>query len=120
MSTVEIIEDDSAMRTLLSEWLAGAGYRVHARAAIGPAATAGVDLVVVNLLNLPAQGAETIRRVKTLYPGAALIGVSTQLSRTPAAGSRQARALGVSRLVSKPCTRGELLEAVAGALGLER
>jgi len=117
MLTVEVIEEDVAMRTLLSEWLASDGHLVRARAQVGASARSGVDLVVVDLHNWPRQGAETVHRVKSLHPGAALIGISTQLSRTVAGESRQARAIGVHRLVSKPCSRRELLDAVAGAVG---
>ncbi len=115
MLTVEVIEQDAAMRALLSEWLAGDGYRVHACAAIGAVATADVDAVVVDLPNLPQQGAETIRRLKTVHAQAPLIGLSTQVDAD--AGSRLARSLGLARLVAKPCSRSVLLSAVADALG---
>ena len=117
MLTVEVIEDDLAMRALLVEWFAGEGYRVRACGGSGAAVKAGVDAVVVDLPNLPTQGAGTIRHVKSLYPGAALIGLSTQAGEASGRDSRQARALGLARLVSKPCSRCELLTAVAGAIG---
>ncbi len=117
MLTVEVIEDDIAMRTLLSEWLSDEGHRVRARAGVGTSARGDVDLVVVDLPDLPTRGAGTVRRVKLLHPGAAVIGLSTQLRHALAGDSRPARALGVDRLVAKPSTRGELLAAVADAAG---
>lgn len=117
MLTVEVLEDDLPMRALLAEWLAGEGYRVRACAGFGDRVRTDVDAVVVDLTDLPARGAETIRRVKSLYAGAALIGISTQWCEAAGGDSRQARDLGVHRLVSKPCSRRELTSAVAGALG---
>lgn len=116
MLTVEVIEEDFAMRALLVEWLAGEGYRVRAHAGIG-AALEGVDAVVVNLPCLPTRGAETIRQVRSLYAGAALIGLSTRASAAAAGAGREARGLGLAWLVAKPCSRLELLAAVAGAIG---
>lgn len=118
MLTIVVIEQDVAMRSLFCEWLEAEGYRVQGRSARALAMEPGVDLVIVDLLNLPTQGAETVRQVRTIYPGAALIGISTQMSRTLGAGAAQARALGVSALVAKPCARGELLAAVVGAIGV--
>ena len=117
MLTVEVIEDDLAMRALLVEWLVGAGYRVRACGGGAAAVKAGVDAVVVDLPNLPTQGARIIRHVKSLYSGAALIGLSTQAAEASGRDSRMARALGLARLVSKPCSRRDLLAAVAAAIG---
>ncbi len=116
MLTVEVIEDDLAMRALLCEWLAGEGYRVQAHASIGAAVKTGVDAVVVDLSNLQVQGVEIVRHVKRVYAGSALIGISTQVGESRASHSRQARALGLARLVPKPCSRLELLTAVATAI----
>jgi CheY-like chemotaxis protein len=117
MLTVDVIEEDLAMRALLCEWLDGEGYRVTARAGIGTVARTEVHAVVVDLLDLQGQGAEIIRRAKSLYTDSALIGLSTQVGESDAGRSRQARALGLARLVSKPCSRRELVTAVAGAIG---
>lgn len=116
MLNVEVIEDDPAIRALLVEWLAGDGYRV--RACVGfRSAAGGIDAVVVDLPKLPMQGAETIRHVKSLYAGAAVIGLSSQAGAASSGNSRQARALGLGRLVAKPCSRRELPAAMAGAIG---
>lgn len=117
MPTIVVIEEDMAMRALICEWLAGEGYRVRGLPAARAPREAGVDLVIVNVLNLRAQGADTVRQVQAMYPGAALIGISTQLGRSLSSDSDPARALGVSRLVAKPCTRDELLGAVTAAIG---
>jgi CheY-like chemotaxis protein len=117
MLTVEVIEDDIAMRALISEWLLAGGYRVRAKSRLGHQPETGVDLVVVDVGNLHLDGIEYVRRVRQLYAKAALIGVSTQVSRTLAADSEQALQLGLAGLISKPCRSDELLGAVADAIG---
>ncbi len=117
MLTIEVIEDDIAMRTLISEWLPAAGYCVRAKSRIGVERRTDVDLVVMNLWNLHLDGIEYVRRVRQLYSNAALIGVSTQVSLTLAADSDLAGHLGLVGLVSKPCRSSELLSAVVDAIG---
>jgi DNA-binding response OmpR family regulator len=118
MQTIEVIENDPEMRALISEWLRTEGYGVHEISRIDDARARDVDLVVVNLENLHLDGADYVQRVKKIYATAALIGMSTQVSRTLAAGSERARRLGLARLISKPCRSSELLSAVADTIGL--
>lgn len=117
MLTIVVIEEDIAMRTLFCEWLEAAGYRVRGRSEREAAAQPGTALVVVDLPNLPSQGAQLVGQVRDSYPAALLIGSSTQLSRTLAADAPQARALGLHGLVAKPCGRDELIGLVVSAIG---
>lgn len=107
------------MRTLICEWLLGEGYAVQglsARDVPKPAGT-GTDVVIVDVPDFRSRGADTVRAVRSRYPCAVLIGLSTQLGHSLHGGSNTARSLGLRRLVAKPCARGELLEAVAEAIG---
>jgi DNA-binding NarL/FixJ family response regulator len=90
------------------------------RGRVDPRATriSDVDLVIVDLIDLLNRGAETVRQVRDRFPGAAVIGTSTQLNGPLASDSALARTLGVSRLVPKPCAKRELLEAVIAAVGV--
>jgi CheY-like chemotaxis protein len=121
MPTVVVIEEDSAMRTLICEWLLGEGYAVRALPAQGIASSphggSEADLVIVDVPDLRDGGADTVRAVRAGYPRAALIGLSTRLGRSLHSDSNPARALGLRRLVAKPCARGELLQAVADTIG---
>jgi CheY-like chemotaxis protein len=117
MLTVAVIEEDSAMRTLICEWLLGEGYAVQAPTARGASQVADVDLVIVDVPDFRAGGADTVRAARAGYPRAALIGLSTRLGRSLQSDSNPARALGLRRLLAKPCARGELLEAVSDAIG---
>jgi CheY-like chemotaxis protein len=111
--TVEVIEDDVAMRALLSEWLAGGGYRVLPRSSRCVRTAADADLVVVDVPYPPSAGAEVVTRLRAAHPGADIVGLSTWSQSDPNGASRQARLLGVQCLVGKPFSRGELLDAVA-------
>ena len=117
MLTIEVIEDDPAMRTLISEWLQAEGYRVRARSRLGEEGRTDVDLVVADLGDPHLDGDGYVRRVRQLYADAALIGISTRVSRTLAADSERALRLGLVRLISKPCRSSELLSAVAETIG---
>ena len=120
MRTVEVIEDDPAMRALLLEWLADEGYRVRVHGPTGVAATCAADAVVVDLSNEQLQGAEAIRHASSRFAPAAVIGLSTRLIHAPASASLQAHTLGLDELLPKPCSRQALVAAVARAIGAAR
>ena len=117
MQTIELIENDTAMRALICEWLQSEGYRVRARPRIGNDRSADVDLVVANLEDLHQGAADYVRHVRARYANAPLIGMSTQVTRTLPAASAQARHLGLTRLIPKPCHSSELLSAVVDTIG---
>lgn len=107
------------MRLLISEWLAGEGHEVRSL----PRQVAGsddtVDLVILDLPHPRSRSGETARAVQAVhaaYPRSSVIGISTQLGRSLGSDSDAARALGVDRLLAKPCSREELLGAVAAAV----
>jgi len=119
MSKIMVIEEDSAMRMLISEWLAGEGHQVRSLPRYEPAPRAAADLVILDLPHLRSRDPESTRAVQAVhaaYPRASVIGISTRLGRSLGSESDAARALGVDRLLAKPCTREELLGAVAAAL----
>jgi len=119
MSKIMVIEEDGAMRILISEWLAGEGHEVRALPRYASASDSTVDLVILDLPSPRSRGEETVRAVRAVrhaYPRAAVIGISTQVGRSLGVDSGTARALGVQRLLAKPGTREELLGAVAEAL----
>ena len=126
MSKIIVIEEDGAMRVLISEWLRSEGHDVRSPSphGVSPDAVdreddALVDLVVLDLPHPRSTAGETARAVQAVrsaYPRSPIIGISTQAPRSLTSDSDVARALGVSRLLAKPCTREELLGAVAATL----
>lgn len=117
MLTILIIDEDGAMRELLCEWLVDEGYRAVGRAAGDGLREVGISLVIVDVPNLRTHGADTVRKAKAMYPLAQVMGMSTQLGQSLLPHSSAARSLGVQRLLAKPCSREELLGAVAAAIG---
>lgn len=105
------------MRALIGEWLDGEGHEVMGMPSLGALSQIipGRDIVILDLLNLRSQGAAVVQQARACFPGAALLGMSTQLGRTLDLCSALARELGLSGLVAKPCSRDELLKAFAEA-----
>jgi DNA-binding response OmpR family regulator len=117
MSAVAIYEEDDLMRALLKEWLSEAGYRVRGAAPGGVPRGGGEDLVIASVCMPKRAGAQVLREVQAAHPGTPLIAISGQFrSGLPAAGTT-AQMLGVQRILAKPLTRGELLQAVRAIIG---
>jgi CheY-like chemotaxis protein len=119
MPTIVIIEEDTAMRALICEWLRGEGYDVLPRPAVDAGAEAALDahLVIADLPNLRSSGAQAVREVRRRYPYSQVVGLSTQLDKSLPGDSHLARRFGVRHLVTKPCSRDELIDVVSHALG---
>jgi DNA-binding response OmpR family regulator len=120
MPTILIIEDEPSLRSLFKEWLSASDYRVWFRSEVPANREADVNLVIVDLRNLPTQAGAKVSNLKNAFPVAQVIGVSTQLTRAMSGGSSLARTLGVNCLLPKPCTHDELLAAAREALVRER
>lgn len=106
------------MRDLLKEWLSQAGYRVRAQALCGMQRGGTEDLVIASVSMPKCAGAQLLREVQAAHPGTPLIAISGQFrSGLPAVGST-AHLLGVQRVLAKPLTRGDLLEAVRAVLNV--
>ena len=117
MLTILIIDEEPALRELLSEWLIAKGYQASGRSAVGSRNEDTPTLVILDVPNLRIEGIRVVREVKRIYPLAKLIGMSALLGRSLLHQSPAGLALGVRRLIAKPCARDELLDAVADAIG---
>jgi CheY-like chemotaxis protein len=117
---IAVMEADLAMRSLLREWLTTAGYGVRDGLPRHGGSTTRVDLVIVDLYMPRQGGARIIRGVQRLHPGTPVIAISGQFRPGLAANSPVARALGATRVVAKPFSRADLLEAVGAVVGLPR
>ena len=102
------------MRGLLTEWLTAAGYAVHGREA--PAGR-GADLVIVDLYMPRQAGVDVVRAVQQAHPGAPVIAISAQFRPGLAGSCWAARTLGARKLIAKPFTREDVLEAVRAVIG---
>jgi len=116
MSSIAIYEENDLMRGLLKEWLSDAGYRVRAQAPCQMQRGGTEDLVIASVHMPKWAGAQLLREVQAAHPGTPLIAISGQFrSGLPAVGTT-AQLLGVQRVLAKPLTRRDLLEAVRAIL----
>lgn len=117
MPNIVLIDGDDLMRALLKEWLSDAGYTVYDGAPSAPPHADKADLVIVDLYMPRQTGAGCVRRIRHIYPDTPVIAMSAQFRPGLDTSARAAQALGAERLVPKPCTRGDLIDAVRAALG---
>jgi DNA-binding response OmpR family regulator len=117
MARISIYEENDLMRALLKEWLSEAGYRVCASAASGGQRGGTVDLVIVSVCMPKQAGVKLVHEIQTTHPGKPLIAISGQFRAGLSAVGAAAQALGVQRVIAKPLSRAELLEAVRAMVG---
>jgi CheY-like chemotaxis protein len=119
---VLVVDDDAAVRELITVNLELAGFEV-ASAEDGVAALAAVDAFGPDLLTLDVMmprlgGFETLERLRA-DPRTAPIPVVMVTSRTQAADRARAEELGVAAYVTKPFEPAELVEVVTRLTGRE-
>jgi CheY-like chemotaxis protein len=118
MPRIAIYEENDLMRALLMEWLSAAGYRVRAVAPNRLQHADTVDLVLASVY-MPKDGrGQLLRDVRAAHPNTPVIAISAQFRSGLSAGGPTAETLGVQRVLAKPLSRADLLEAVRGIIGL--
>jgi len=106
------------MRALLREWLNEAGYRdVCPSAARGGQRGGTADLVIVSICMPKEVGVKLVQEIQTAHPGKPLIAISGQFRAGLSAAGATAQSLGVQRVIAKPLSQAELLEAVRAMVG---
>lgn len=101
--TILVVDDEEAIRRLLSDSLARAGYRVAAagsgREALALVEQEPPDLIILDLVMPEMDGIEALRRIRER-------GVTARVLVLTAYGTaqqvREARALGVREFIGKP------------------
>ncbi len=121
MQDVLVVEDDELMRTLVSEWLAQAGYTVR-EAVDGEAAVAAlqqqpVSLVITDMHMPRRDGAQTLAWLHREHSPTPVIAMSGHFGSGRKYSREGALALGASRVLAKPFTQEELLDAVHALIG---
>ncbi len=117
MSAIVIYEENDLMRALLKEWLSEAGYRVREAVPRGAQRVGKEDLVIASVYMPKQAGVQLVREVQAAHPGTPLIAISGQFCSGLSAAGTTAQMLGVQRVLAKPLTRGDLLEAVRAIIG---
>jgi DNA-binding response OmpR family regulator len=117
MSGIVIIEDDELIHALLKEYLSEAGYRICSAGSPDTVAGAKPDVVIIDVFMPRSTGIEKLQAVRAAHPGTPLIAISGQFCSGLASCRATADALGVKRIIAKPFSRDELLEAVRDVIG---
>ena len=106
-----VIDDDPGVRQVLSESLAGMGYRVHAaesgEKALGTIRETGCDLVILDMVLPRMDGMEVLQEVQRHHPELCVIMITGYGTVETAVETMQ---LGAVDYVQKPFTEEELVE----------
>ncbi len=114
-----VVDDEPSIRILFHQMLTAAGYRVVV-AADGRmaceilAGSAGLAVVITDLIMPNQEGIETIRAIRQQFPAIKIIAVSGAFG---GKFLRMARLLGADATLTKPVDAQELCGAVAQVLG---
>jgi CheY-like chemotaxis protein len=117
--TILIVDDEEAIRSVLTRLLERSGYRVlpaadGAEAVAIYAARGGEIALVVTDVSMPRMsGMQLVVALRALNPEVRIIANSGRMSRLQA---DELRALGVVDVIAKPYSREELLATVEAAL----
>jgi CheY-like chemotaxis protein len=121
MSSILVIDDEEAIRTLCRRILTHEGYQVIE----APDGAEGVrqyreqrpDLIITDIIMPEKEGIETIMDLRREFPAVKIIAISGGGQATTGATCLHlAKSLGALKTLAKPFTRQELLEAVRYAL----
>lgn len=121
MAVVMIIDDDAALRRLVTRTLSAKGHEVI-EAENGEEGLALLphhrpDVVVTDILMPKTEGIETINRMKEHHPAPKIIAISGGGVSRNLMFLDVARALGVDATLAKPFRPAELVETIARVLG---
>lgn len=105
------------MRALLKEWLSEAGYGVREFTSRGVQRGGTEDLVIASVYMPKQTGAQLLREVQSAHEGTPVIAISAQFRSGLSAAGATAQTLGVQRVLAKPLSRGDLLDAVRAIIG---
>jgi DNA-binding response OmpR family regulator len=115
-----LVDDDDGVRRFMHRTLTQAGYEVE-DAANGELAVQAYrrrpsDLVITDIVMPDKEGLQTVRELRNLTPPAKIIAISGGGFGRAADYLEMAIMFGAARVLSKPFTSQELIEAVAAVL----
>ena len=123
MARILVIDDESAIRSLVRRLLERAGHTVleaaDGQAGLRQLQPQPVDLVLTDIYMPGEDGIATIRRLRREWPQIKIITMSGGSQTGPADLNENAAAMGAARTLSKPFDADDLLKAVQSVLGEE-
>lgn len=118
MARVLITDDEAPIRTLIAGILAAIGHTVieakSAREALRLHDEQPADLIITDLVMREMDGIELLRRVRAKSPDVPVIAVSGNSRST--IWLNMARLVGAERILAKPFSAEQLVQAVAAVL----
>ena len=116
MNSVLVVDDESAIRELLTRWLSAAGYDVRSApdsaAALVEMARSAADVVMCDVEMPGHDGLWLADQLRERFPHAAMV-LATGVDSVPAATSFKP---GIIEYLVKPLERARVLTAVANAV----
>src|SRR5947209_781634 len=120
MSSILLVDDDKAFRTILHNTLEHAGYEVqdagNGNVALERYRQQANDLVLIDLLMPEKPGLETITELRAINPSVRIIAMSGGDRVGPRSLLDLAEKIGAKCTLAKPFAPGELLAAVRQVL----
>lgn len=110
MKRVLVVEHDRLHGDLIREWLEQGGAHGFCADSLD-AAPAGIDAILIDVAS-QQQAHAVLRSWRCAYPHAAIVAASGRFSPGDTANDAMARRLGVTRILAKPFTRGDLWAAL--------
>jgi CheY-like chemotaxis protein len=119
MPSVLVVDDSSGLREIISIGLRANGYEVaqasDGRRALRMQREKSYEVVVTDLFMPEMDGIETIQTLRQEFPDIAIVAISGVPTKTGADFLEVAEKLGADRVLRKPFTIHELVEAVEAA-----
>ena len=116
MARILVIEDSSEERQALADLLIGSGHRVccaaNGKVGLQLLRERHVEIVITDMLMPEMEGVETILTLRREFPDIKIIAVSGGGVFVRENCLQLARTLGAHRVLTKPFTFGEILEAI--------
>jgi DNA-binding response OmpR family regulator len=120
MFSILLVDDDEQLRAVLGESLRREGYDVReacdGRQGERMYRERRADLVITDLIMPEKEGLETILDLRQNHPGVKIIAMSGGGRSGFQTGLKVAEAFGARRVLAKPFSRREMLEAVRQVL----
>jgi DNA-binding response OmpR family regulator len=121
--SILLIDDDDQFRTMLSEALTGEGYQVSEASdglqGIKLYENQPTDIVITDLVMPEKEGLEMIVEIEKLYSDVKIIAISGGGRGGSQDYLKMAKAFGAQRVLAKPFSHREILEAIRQMLDHE-
>ena len=116
MPRILLIDDDDAFRTMLRLTLVHFGHVViearDGREGLELFTDANADLVITDIVMPDMEGLEVVMEKRKKKPSLKIIAISGGTRNRSAGYLHTAKALGASKVLEKPFSNGELMEAI--------